>query len=597
MGYRKGHESEVEPLPLRWRIAAVALSAILLGAIVFVDRASAADYEVTSLSSSLSSAQAGAHADFSLGFELASEGGKPNGLTRDLLFTLPPGLIGNPQKLPRCTLAQFGENVEESNCPQDSQVGVSVITLAGKVNGTFTEPVFNMPSPGGEIVARFGVWAAIYPTLINIRVNPIDYSLEAAVEGAPSAAELIGAETTFWGVPAADSHDDLRLTVQEAREGELPSGGRPSGQPEIPFLANPTDCSLQREVSLTAISYGAPDKPSSLSAPFPKIGGCEKLDFAPEFSFTPTNPEASAPTGAEAVLRIPQNEAPNDNASSVLKSATVTLPEGLTINPSAGDGLQGCSAAQVGFETTNNSNCPDQAKIGSVEIDVPALEKTLNGSVYQRTPEDGKLFRFWLVTDEQGVHLKLPAEITTNPLTGQLTTVFNGIPSLGGNPQVPFEELRLHVFGGPRAPLATPAKCGTYSTHYEFSPWSGKPASIGDAPMQITTGCNKGGFSPGFEAGTTDPTAAGYSPFTMTLTRQDGEGNPAGLTLHLPNGLLAKLGGVPLCSDQDANTGNCPDASRVGKIATAAGVGGAPLWIPQPGKSPTAVYLSGPYKG
>jgi len=32
-------------------------------------------------------------------------------------------------------------------------------------------------------------------------------------------------------------------------------------------------------------------------------------------------------------------------------------------------------------------------------------------------------------------------------------------------------------------------------------------------------------------------------------------------------------------------------------VAVASGPGPAPLWLPQPGKSPTAVYLSGPYKG
>jgi hypothetical protein len=83
----------------------------------------------------------------------------------------------------------------------------------------------------------------------------------------------------------------------------------------------------------------------------------------------------------------------------------------------------------------------------------------------------------------------------------------------------------------------------------------------------------------------------------MTLTRQDGEANPKTLAVHLPQGLLAKLGGVPLCSDAGAATGNCPASSQIGTITAATGVGGAPLWIPQPGKSLTAVYLSGPYKG
>jgi hypothetical protein len=556
-------------------------------------------YAVESVSAELSTKQAGAHADVTTGFELnATEETppKPFAFTRDIVFELPPGVIGNPQRFQRCTLGELGQKPEESECPQDAQVGVTEARLAGKINTTLIEPIYNMTSPGGEIVARLGFFAGFYPTIINVRVNPIDYSLEAAVEGASAAAEVIAAKATLWGVPASPIHDELRLTPQEAVEEKLPPEGRESKQPEIPFLSNPTDCSLQRQISVTVTSYQEPNNPKSKSAPFPAVSGCEKLVFKPSITLTPTNPEAFAPTGVDATVRIPQDETPNGLATSTLKGAVVSLPEGMSINPAAGDGLEACSASQVGFETTNQSNCPNAAKIGSAELDVPALPATLHGSVYQRTPEPGKLFRFWLVTDEQGVHLKLPAEITTNPLSGQVTTVFNGIPSLGGNPQVPVEEIRLHVFGGPRAPLATPG-CGTYQSHYEFTPWSGKPASVGDTPMSITSGCGKGGFSPKLEAWTGKLQAGAYSPFTMLLTRADGEANPQSLSMHLPQGLLAKLAGVPLCGEADAASGNCPAGSQVGHLSAATGVGGAPLWIPQPGKAPTAIYLSGPYKG
>jgi hypothetical protein len=552
-------------------------------------------YALESVSASLSTNQAGAHADFTTFFALSAEGAKPFARTRDVFVSVPPGVIGNPQKFPRCSIAQFGNVPEESKCPQDAQVGVTEITLAEL--GTLIEPVYNMYSPGGDIVARFGLYAGPYPSVINVRVNPVDYSLVAAVEGAPAAAELISAKTTLWGVPAAEAHDNLRLTPAEAAKHQTPVGGRPSGQPETPFLSNPTDCSLQRQLTVTAVSYPLPSRPSSLSAPFPQISGCGKLSFDPKFSIVPTNPEAAAPTGIDATLEIPQSEAPKDNATSTLKSAVVTLPPGFTVNPAAGDGLAACGAAQVGFGTTSESNCPDAAKIGSVEVEAPALERTLNGSVYQRTPEPGRLFRFWLVTDEQGVHLKLPGEIEANPLTGQLTTVFAGIPSLGGNPQVPVRELRLHVFGGPRAPLATPGICGTYQTHYEFFPWSGRPPASGNAAMRITNGCGKGGFAPTLKAGTLSPRAGSFSPFAMTMTRQDGEANLESLEVHLPQGLLAKLAGVPLCPEAGAAAGSCPAGSEIGSITASAGVGGAPLWIPQPGKAPTAIYLAGPYKG
>ncbi len=557
-----------------------------------------AEYAIESVSAQLSTKQAGAHADLTTSFELnATEETppKPFAFTRDIVFHLPPGVIGNPQHFQRCTLGELGAEPEESECPQDAQVGVTEVRLAGSINSTLVEPIYNMVSPGGEIVARFGFFAGPYPTVANVRVNPIDYSLEAAVEGASAVAEVIAADTTIWGVPASPLHDDLRLTPQEAVEEKLPPEGRESGQPEIPFLSNPTDCTLQRQISVTAISYQQPDVEVSKSAPFPAIGGCDKLVFKPSFTATPTNPEAFAPTGLDAVLTIPQDETPQGLATSMMRRAVVTLPQGMSVNPAAGDGLEACSAEQVGFGTTNQSHCPNASKLGSLEADIPALERTLNGSVYQRTPEPGNLFRLWFVTDELGVHLKLPAEIQANPLTGQLTNLVAGIPALDGIPQAPFSQLRLHVFGGPRAPLATPG-CGNYATHYEFIPWSGRPAAVGDAPMQITTGCNKGGFAPQFQAGTTNSVAGGFASFVSTLTRQDGEANPQTLSVHLPQGLIAKIAGVPLCPEPGASAGECPAGSRVGSVAAASGVGSAPLWIPQPGKAPTAIYLAGPYK-
>jgi hypothetical protein len=564
-----------------------------------VGSASAAEeYAVESASATLSSTQAGAHADLTINFKLTeSEAGAPFATTRDITVALPPGMIGNPQNFPRCTPVQFGTATEASECPQDSQVGMTQITLGGVLNGNFTEPIYNVVPAGEDVVARLGFYAALYPVFINVRVDPIDYGLTASIEGAPAAAELISASTTLWGLPAAESHDVFRLTPQEANEKNGPPQGRKSGLPEAPFLSNPTSCTTQRQISVTATSYQLPSAPSTLSAPFPAITGCGKLSFEPKLTVTPTNPEASAPTGVDADLQVPQDETPQGRATSALKSANVLLPPGLTINPAAGDGLAACSGAEVGFETTAPPDCPDAAKIGSAEIDVPALERVLRGAVYQRTPEPGHLFRFWLVTDELGVRLKLPAEIVADPVTGQLRTIFIGLAALGGNPQVPVADLKLHVFGGPRAPLSTPSTCGTYQTHYEFAPWSGRPATVGDTPMLITSGCGKGGFSPGLSAGTLNPAAGRYSTFVLQLTRQDGEANPQVLEVTLPKGLLAKLGGVPLCPDPLALSGACAAPTRVGTVAAAAGVGGAPLWIPQPGKSPTAVYLAGPYKG
>jgi hypothetical protein len=554
-------------------------------------------FEIKSASVSLSTTQAGAHADLTTAFELTSKENTPLGFLRDTSFHLPPGVIGNPQAIPKCSILLFSGSTEET-CPVNTQVGVVELVLGGDTPGSFTEPLYNLESPGGDIVARLGFIAAVYPVIINVRVDPHDYSLVASVEGASEAAGVISAKTTIWGIPADPIHNEERITPKEALEGGGgPPGGRESGLPKVPFISNPTDCTLSRTLTVTATSYEEPESSTSKTVPFPQITGCGALNFKPTFTLTPTNPEASAPTGVEADLSIPQDETPEGLATSTLKGAVVSLPEGMTINAAAGDGLAACGAEEVHFEENVPAQCPEASKLGSAEIDVPALEHVLKGAVYQRTPESGHLFRFWLVSDELGVHLKLPAEISTNPLTGQVTTLFLGIPSLGGNPQVPVAEIKLKIPNGPRAPLATPPSCGTYQTHYEFTPWSGKAPVIGDTPMQITSGCNKGGFAPGLEAGSISLRAGAFSPFTMTLTRQDGEAKPEALQVHLPQGLLAKLGGVPLCGDAEAATGACPASSQVGTIAAASGVGPLPLWIPQPGKAPTAIYLSGPYKG
>jgi hypothetical protein len=582
----------------------IVLAALTLASVAsLAPSASAAEefdkYRIESASVSLASNQAGAHSDLTLAFALSEKAGQPYAQTRDLTFKLPPGMIGNPQAVPRCTVENLGNQPKESKCQPASQVGIAEVKLGGLLSSTAFQPLYNMVPPNnGETVARFGFFAGKAPTFVNVSVDPGDYSITSTLEGVPSIASLIAAKTTLWAIPAAPSHDEDRLTPQEGEEGKKPIGGRTLDEPEAPFLSNPTNCEVPGPLVITATSYQLPSLSSRVDAPFPQMGGCAKLGFEPKFTAVPTNPEAFAPTGINTELVMPQDESPKGRATSTLRSAVVTLPQGFSINPAAGDGQEACSEEEVGFGKAIVARCPNASKVGSIEADVPALERPLHGAVYLRTPEPGHLFRLWLVADEQGVHLKLPAEIKLNPLTGQISTVVSGLSTIGGGgiPQVPVADLKLDVFGGPRAPLATPG-CGTYQTSFAFTPWSGTPPVVGQTPMAITTGCGKGGFSPQLSAGTLNAGAGEFSAFTMTLTRSDGEPNPQSLAVHLPQGLLAKLGGVPLCPASAAPSGACPAASQIGSLAAAAGVGGAPLWIPQPGKAPTAVYLSGPYKG
>jgi hypothetical protein len=585
------------------RLGLASIVAATLACVLAATPAQAAfgDYGIASTSASLSTSQAGGRPDFNTVLNIKTDPSspldafgheRPYAGTKEVEVSLPPGLVGNPNSVAKCTSLQFATAFVGGGCPQDSQVGVTIVRLY-LFPTQLTEPIYSLESPGGDTVARLGFYAASIPVFINVHVRSAsDYGLTATLEGIPANELLISAETTLWGIPADSSHDTQRLTVPEAYpEAKSESPPRPSGLAPAPFLSNPVSCDGPEAVGFSARSYPMPDLASTSSAALPAIAECDRIGFDPLLEVSPDSRQAAGPTGLEANLTIPQDETPTGLATSELKDATVTLPDGMTINSSAADGLAACNAAQVGYRTEGASACPDAAKIGSATFVSPALSEPLQGAIYQRDPEPGDLFRIWLVADDLGVHLKIPGDVRPDPLTGQLTTVFTDAP------QLPVEKISLRFKGGARAPLQNPQGCGAFRTHYVLTPWSGNPATVADAPMTIDQGCATGGFNPGFSAGATSPVAGSHSPLAVDLTRDDGEQNVAGLNVRLPEGELATLAGVPLCPDSLAASGECPAASRIGSVHVAAGAGSQPLWLPQPGKAPTSAYLAGPYKG
>ncbi len=559
-----------------------------------------------SVTVSESSGQAGAHLDLTTEFELNSEeGGEPVDTTGLVKIALPAGMTGNPNAVQSCTMLQLLTTDIESpasanGCPVDAQVGVAEVFLFNSGGIQFlTEPIYNMEPPsGGNVVARLGFYGKVFPTVINLRVrSDTDYGLTAYVEDPSSYIPLLSAKTTIWGVPADESHDPLRITPYEAvhcngepctSPGEQP---RHSGLVPAPFLTNPTHCAEPQNFEFTAVSYADVNTSDTESVQLPPPTGCGSLGFAPSFTALPTSREAAAPTGLDVDLSIPQDETAKGRATSELRDARVVLPRGMTIAAGAADGLLSCSADEVGYRSTEPAQCPEASKIGMAEIDVPALSHKIQGAVYQRTPEPDHLFRIWLSADELGIHLAVPGEIELDPTSGQITSLFLDAP------EAPVRDFKLHFKAGSRAPLANPPSCGTYQTSYEFSPWSGTAPVVGDTPMTIDQGCGTGGFDPKLSAGSVSPAAGSFSPFVTEVTRQTGEQNISGLSLDLPKGVLAKLAGVQLCDGDALRTGDCPTSSRIGTIEVASGPGSSPLWIPQRGKEPTAVYLAGPYEG
>jgi hypothetical protein len=335
--------------------------------------------------------------------------------------------------------------------------------------------------------------------------------------------------------------------------------------------------------------------------------------FEPNVTITPTSSRAVTPTGLELSLNIPQHENPNELATADLKGTVVKFPVGMTLSPSAANGLEACTDKEIGLLTTDPVTtteapvkCPPGSALGTVGIETNLLENpngpgspNLTGTIYlgeQKSddPLSGEMFRIFLVVENAryGLLFKLPGQVRVDPTTGQVTTSFEKTP------QLPFTNLFLNLSGGANASFATPAACGAFETEVTFTAYTGKVVPR-TSPLTVNQGCERlGGFAPRLLAGTTNTQAGQFSPFVLSISREDGESELKGIKeIHLPQGLLGDIGSVPLCPEPQAAEGTCPEASRVGRVQVAAGPGPSPFYVPGPGAEPTAVYLTGPYKG
>jgi hypothetical protein len=540
----------------------------------------------------------------------------PDGNVKDIDVALPPGLIGNTGALPKCTQVGLLGNGFAANCPPEAQVGVARIT--SYFFGPYVSPaaVYNLAPPPG-VAGQFGFNIAGVLVLVNAGVSNRDgsYTVEAVSSNISQGLALGDTSLTFWGVPAAAVHDGERVPRGGFFPSE-PSESTPSTAEKRPLMSNPTSCSGESlRISARADSWQQPgvyheasfDRDSD-DQPL-LIAGCENLPFEAAIEARPTTQWADSPSGLSVALTIPQDENPDGLRTADLKKAVVTLPAGMAVNPASASGLGSCTVAQIGLDDEGPAQCPDSSKIGSVEIETPLLEDPLRGSVFlakQGQNKFGSLLALYIAVDDpkSGVILKLPGRVETDPASGRVTASFDD------NPQLPFEQLRLELFGGPRASLVTPPSCGTYTTTAELSPWS-KTASINAADsFQIVAGpggaaCPDGGFSPKLEAGSTNPIAGAHTSFALRVTRDDGSQRLRDLTVTLPEGMLAKLKGIPYCPDSalagipaSEGTGagqlanpSCPLASQIGRVDVGAGAGPSPLFV-ETGKA----YLAGPYK-
>jgi hypothetical protein len=518
----------------------------------------------------------------------AGLGREPEGALKRLRVDVPPGLAANPQALPRCSMTAF----QADACPLGTKVGETQLTVfVLATDAPATGEVYNLePSPG--LPLEFGIH-------VEVGVGPVKVANEhILLEG-----------HVAW---SSDYHeyfeiDNISKSIPILKSKLLFDGRAGSGN----FLTLPSVCSSTTTSFAEIESYeGQVSRSETHTAlPFQLVGveGCGSVPFAPSATVQPeggNGARSDAPDGATTIVQVPQN--PTSTNTSDIKDARVTLPEGLTLNPSAAHGLEACTPEQIGIGSTAPVACPAGSRVGSVAIETDLPPHSLTGAVYLGGPAGKPItdppYTIYLAagatgidpkTGIEGVSVRLHGTVTPNPSTGRLEVSF------ADNPQLPFSELRLSVNGGEHAPLANPLTCTPQSTDFFFTPYTafagpggvpgGGPAS-GSTPF-AASGCPSSTPFALSQSTTESSNGAGaYTHYTFNLGRADGQQYLSRVSTVLPAGLVGAIPSVTLCGEPQASLGSCAAASQIGTANVSAGAGD-----PYPFSGP--VYLTGPYAG
>jgi uncharacterized repeat protein (TIGR01451 family) len=572
---------------------------------------------------------------------------------KDAVVRVPPGFFGNPAAAPRCPISilqgrpsfEYPVVQDLPGCPPGSKIGMVGLSILDFYGGVQIRSLYNV-KPDRGYSAQFA--ANVYGNVFSLYVVPLPrsegYGLTiGSTNSARAGVKMFSA--FFYGVPSEHG----------------------AGTSGAPFLTNPVNCSeAEPKWEIYADSWENPGRSNpetnfpDLTDPIwsiskaitPPVIGCDDpaltSQFHPSVDVQPVQEgpaQPDNPAGVKVQLDFPQTNDPTDlhtvfDASKPQapepKDVTVKLPEGVSLSAGASDGLQGCSdlasdpaGDQVHYDTVKPVTCPDASIIGSATANTPLLAShdpvddsvtgpdPLPGVIYLIKPHPGDLtsgqdgtFRILLQlnSDKYGVNFKLPGTVHADKSTGQLTTTFLG------NPQLPASKLELNFKTGPRAPLAMPSTCGTFTTSTELIPWStpGTPDATPSSSFTISQGVDGSPcantpaarpFNPILDAGTQSTGAGKASPFILRISRKAGEQEFSSLDLSAPKGFTASLKGVSYCgeaaiaaaagksgADELANP-SCPAAAKIGTLTAAAGTGSNPFY------NTGQAYLAGPYKG
>lgn len=569
----------------------------------------------------------------------------PRGRVKDVVVTLPRGVMGNPEATPKCDPADYalqGTTTNSTQCPANTQVGhITIYVANGRIEHGYSTydavthvALYNLEPPKGQAADFAFTAAGLVQAHIYPNVDPGQgYAIKTVSPNISTFVAIRGAEATFWGVPGDPAHD--RFRYYPGKIGADPAVGAPYTAPIRPLLWNPMDCGFDNGgARISADSYNEPDKytPVEEYSDALNVSGCDdpRFRFNPDISLQPTSKAAGGPTGLDVNLEVPQRSdtvadaedlyAPNGDVQGIptppLKKAVVTFPKGLTVNPSSAQGLASCTPAQIGMGTDSPVRCPDASQFGTLSLKTPILpiDQQPEGFLYVATPFDNPFHSFlslYLVVQEpeRGILVKIAGRADLDPVDGQITFTFDDLP------QFPMSVATMSVKGGLRAGLVNPQTCGRKTIEADFYSWH-DPSTPHHVTSSYQVTQNPDGspchntladrpFEPKLSGGTVNNLAGSFSPMEIRLSRSDEDQELFGVEGTAPPGLLGSLKGVGRCSDaqiaaaanpersgtEEIDNPSCPADSLVGTVDAGSGTGQVLTYVE--GK----VYLAGPYKG
>jgi hypothetical protein len=546
------------------------------------------------------------------------------------------GLATNPFAVEQCSLAAFGEETlptsglfkaPSAEC-NASKIGENDATVYAGAAGdqALSGEVYDLVPGANETMANGNKLSSLYGVALKLPKFLTEPKLTAAFAEHPlPEAEFKGATKVIkeaekkateealikeqwyahtlikgnveWGKEArgtneGDYHDYFEIEVSP----ELPlirsrltfEGNIGTGD----FITNATSCPGHNTTSLKVTDLEGKEAPAKTFTTPIGLSGCGSLLFEPKFALTSGSTLSDQPNEITTVVSESNN--PKASAQSQVKTGTITLPEGMTLNPSAAAGLAACTPAQAMIHSeVFGVACPAASELGTVSLDVPTLPAgSLTGSMYLGGPESGPIkgppYIVYVVANSKqyGVSVRLKGEVVPNEATGQITTIFQE------NPEQPFTNLSLHFNRGVLTAIANPLVCGTPTGSASFVPVTGTPATHEAFGVSVTGCASPLPFALTQTTQNQNANAGGNTSFTFSLARPEGQQYLSQVKTTLPPGLVGLIPSTPQCGEEQANAGTCPASSQIGAAAALAGSGPTPFLF-----TGGTVYLTGPYHG